>query len=328
MNLSQFLKKQRVTPSLVETIECFAELIIKTSKLIEKAPLYNQLGKLNKENVQGEQQTVLDLESNAIFVDGLKRTNSVIGLVSEELEKPIYFNKARTKEQHIVFFDPLDGSSNVASNISVGSIFSIYKVNHDAPIEMKDFLKKGNEQSAAGFSVFGPSTIMILTVGKGTFKFCFDLEKNKFICIQENILIPESADEFAINMSNKRFWPDAISNYIDDSQAGEDGPRGKNFNMRWIASLVADINRILVRGGIYLYPIDKKNMIKGGRLRLMYEINPIAMIVQQCNGECLDGLNQILDITPTNIHQRTAVVVGAKKEVKMVKEYHLRHKNL
>ena len=328
MNLDEYLVKQNIPEGLVETIKCFAKLIIKTSKLIEEAPLNDQLGKLNQENVQGEQQTILDVESNSIFVNDLKKTDSVIGLVSEELEKPIYFDKKRTKNQYVAFFDPLDGSSNVSSNVSVGSIFSIYKINHDEPIKIKDFLQKGKNQIAAGFSVFGPSTILILTLGKGTFKFCFDKTLNEFVCIQENILINEDAEEFSINMSNKQFWSNSISNYISNCQSGENGPRGKNFNMRYIASLVADINRILVRGGIYLYPLDKKNIKNGGRLRLMYEINPMAMIVEQCNGFCSDGLERILDIVPKNIHQRTAVCMGAKNEVGIVKDYILRHKNL
>ena len=328
MNLDEYLVKQNIPEGLVETIKCFAKLIIKTSKLIEEAPLNNQLGKLNQENVQGEQQTILDVESNSIFVNDLKKTDSVIGLVSEELEKPIYFDKKRTKNQYVAFFDPLDGSSNVSSNVSVGSIFSIYKINHDEPIKIKDFLQKGKNQIAAGFSVFGPSTILILTLGKGTFKFCFDKTLNEFVCIQENILINEDAEEFSINMSNKQFWSNSISNYISNCQSGENGPRGKNFNMRYVASLVADINRILVRGGIYLYPLDKKNIKNGGRLRLMYEINPMAMIVEQCNGFCSDGLERILDIVPKNIHQRTAVCIGSKNEVGIVKDYILRHKNL
>ena len=326
MNLDEYLVKQNIPEGLVETIKCFSKLIIKTSKLIEEAPLNNQLGKLDQKNVQGEQQTILDVESNSIFVNDLKKTDSVIGLVSEELEKPIYFDKKRTKDQHVVFFDPLDGSSNVSSNISVGSIFSIYKINHDEPIKIKDFLQKGKNQIAAGFSVFGPSTILILTLGEGAFKFCFDKALKEFVCVQENILIPEEAEEFSINMSNKRFWSDPISHYINDFQCGEDGPRGKNFNMRWVASLVADINRILVKGGVYLYPLDSKNNAKGGRLRLMYEINPMAMIVEQCNGFCSDGSERILDIAPKDIHQRTAVYIGAKNEVGILKDYILRHK--
>ena len=327
MNLDEYLVKQNIPEELVETIKCFSKLIIKTSKLIEEAPLNNQLGKLDQENVQGEQQTILDVESNSIFVNDLKKTDSVIGLVSEELEKPIYFDKKRNKNQHVVFFDPLDGSSNVSSNVSSGSIFSIYKINHDEPLELKDFLQKGKNQIAAGFSVFGPSTILILTLGKGTFKFCFDKTINEFVCIQENIMINEDAEEFSINMSNKQFWSDSISNYISDCQAGKNGPMKKNYNMKWVASLVADINRILVRGGVYLYPIDKKNMRKGGRLRLMYEINPMAMIVEQCNGLCSDGLERILEITPKDIHQRIAVCMGSKNEVSVVKDYNLRYED-
>ena len=163
-------------------------------------------------------------------------------------------------------------------------------------------------------------------MGEGAFKFCFDKALKEFVCVQENILIPEEAEEFSINMSNKRFWSDPISHYINDFQCGEDGPRGKNFNMRWVASLVADINRILVKGGVYLYPLDSKNNAKGGRLRLMYEINPMAMIVEQCNGFCSDGSERILDIAPKDIHQRTAVYIGAKNEVGILKDYILRHK--
>ena len=328
MNLDEYLISQNAPNALVETIKCFAGLIIKTSKLIEEAPLNNKLGKLEQENIQGEQQTILDVEINSLFVKDLKKTESVIGLVSEELEMPIYFNKKRTKEQHIVFFDPLDGSSNVSSNVSSGSIFSVYKINHEDPIEIKDFLQKGKNQIVAGYSVFGPSTILVLTLGTGTFKFCFDSVLNEFICIQKNILMAEETVEFSINMSNKQFWLDSTSMYISDCQDGAKGPRKKSFNMRWIASLVADINRIIVKGGIYLYPLDKKNMKTGGRLRLMYEINPMAMIIEQCNGACSDGFNRILEITPKDIHQRVAVCAGAKNEVDVVKNYNLRHKNL
>ena len=322
MDFQKFLTNQKISENLKDGINCVVKSIIKTSNIIETAPLLNNLGKLEKINIQGEQQTKLDVDSNEIFIDDLKKTKSVIGAVSEEIDEEIIFDKIRTEKQLLVFFDPLDGSSNVEANISVGSIFSIYEVPHKNKLNKKDFLQKGKKQIAAGFSVFGPSIQLVITFGKGTYKFCLDREKNNFVLIDENIKIPMEAEEFAINMSNEKYWGASVKKYIKDCQLGTLGPRGKNFNMRYIASLVADVNRILTRGGIYLYPRDNKDPKRLGRLRLMYEINPIAFIVEQCDGLCTDGIENILNIQPRSIHERVPVVIGAKNEVKLVSDYY------
>ena len=327
MNLQKFLNDQEISENLKEGINCVTRAIIKTSSIIETAPLLKNLGKLKKINIQGEQQTKLDVDSNNIFIDELKKTKSVIGAVSEEIDEEIIFDKVRSEKQLLVFFDPLDGSSNVEANASVGSIFSIYEVPHKNKLNKKDFLQKGKKQIAAGFSVFGPSIQLIITFGKGAFKFCLDRDKNNFVMVDENIKIPMEAEEFSINMSNERYWGASIKKYIKDCQLGAVGPRGKNFNMRYIASLVADVNRILTRGGIYLYPRDNKDSKQLGRLRLMYEINPMAFIVEECDGLCTDGIEDILNIQPQSIHERVPVVIGANNEVKLVSDYYQQHQN-
>ena len=327
MDFQKFLTDQEISENLKEAINCVMKSIIKTSSIIEKAPLLKNLGKIKKINIQGEQQTKLDVDANDIFIDELKKTKSVIGAVSEEVDEEIIFDKVRFEKQLLVFFDPLDGSSNVEANVSVGSIFSIYEVLHKDKLNIKDFLQKGEKQMAAGFSVFGPSIQFVITFGKGTFKFCLDRAKNNFILIDENIKIPMEAEEYAINMSNERYWGASIKKYIKDCQLGDLGPRGKNFNMRYVASLVADVNRILTRGGIYLYPRDNKNPKHLGRLRLMYEINPMAFILEQCGGLCTDGIENILNIQPQSIHERVPVVIGAKNEVKLVSDYYQQHQN-
>ena len=327
MNFQKFLTDQEISENLKEAINCVMKSIIKTSSIIEKAPLLKNLGKIKKINIQGEQQTKLDVDANDIFIDELKKTKSVIGVVSEEVDEEIIFDKVRSKKQLLVFFDPLDGSSNVESNVSVGSIFSIYEVPHKNKLNKKDFLQKGKKQIAAGFSVCGPSIELIITFGNGTFKFCLDRAKNNFVLIDKNIKISMEAEEFAINMSNERYWGASIKKYIKDCQLGALGPRGKNFNMRWIASFVADVNRILTRGGIYLYPRDNKDPKRLGRLRLMYEINPMAFILEQCGGLCTDGIEDILNIQPQSIHERAPVIIGAKNEVKLVSDYYQQHQN-
>ena len=310
---------------LEETILALANAVVETGSLIKKAPITKQLGKLNKKNIQDETQSKLDVLSNGIFTRHLQQTQSVIGAVSEEVDDEIIFDKKRIENQQLVFFDPLDGSSNVESNVSSGSIFSVYKVRHEKAISKADFLETGSNQLAAGFSVYGPSIILILTVGNGTYKFCYDESEKVFVCTDEKILISNETNEFSINMSNQRFWIKPVQEYVADCQLGTTGARRKDFNMRWVASMVADLNRLLTRGGIYLYPKDNKVPERAGRLRLMYEINPMAFIVEQCNGACTDGINRILDLKSENIHQRVPVVIGSKNEVELVRRYNHKH---
>ncbi len=316
------MTKMNVSPPLEEAILALANAMVETGEALTKAPINKQLGKLDQENVQGETQSELDVISNDIFMKNLEDTHAVIGVVSEEIEKEIIFDKPRRDCQLLVFFDPLDGSSNIDPNITVGSIFSIYELKHDDPVAPEDFLQTGRDQVAAGFSVYGSSMTLILTVGNGTFKFCYDQSSKFFSCTEENIKISPDANEFAINMSNQRFWSKPIQKYVEDCLLGETDVRKKDFNMRWIGSMVADLSRVLTRGGIYLYPKGNKKPERAGRLRLMYEINPMALIIEQSKGSCTDGVNRILDIKSDNIHQRAPVVAGSKNEVDLVKHYY------
>ncbi|HXJ50120.1 MAG TPA: class 1 fructose-bisphosphatase, partial [Burkholderiales bacterium] len=219
----------------------------------------------------------------------------------------------------------LDGSSNIDVNISVGTIFSVLpcpKTESGAYCEPneKAFLQPGRNQVAAGFAVYGPTTVFVLTVGDGAHGFTLDRETYTFVLTHPDIRIPEDTQEFAINMSNARRWEPAVKRYIDECVAGKDGARAKDFNMRWVASMVADVFRVISRGGIFMYPRDAKN--RDGRLRLMYEANPMSFIVEQAGGAATDGATRILDLQPKGLHQRCAVILGSKNEVDRVTSYH------
>jgi fructose-1,6-bisphosphatase I len=216
----------------------------------------------------------------------------------------------------------LDGSSNIDVNLAVGTIFSILHCPEGIKPRVEDFLLKGVEQVCAGFVLYGPSTMMVLTTGHGVNGFTLDQDIGEFILTHPNMRIPEETSEFAINMSNQRFWEPPVQRYINECLQGKDGPRGKNFNMRWIASLVAEVYRILTRGGVFLYPSDLRDSSKPGRLRLMYEANPMAFIMEQAGGACSTGYERILEIKPTHIHQRVPLILGSKNEVERIVTYH------
>jgi len=223
-------------------------------------------------------------------------------------------------------FDPLDGSSNIDVNVSVGTIFSILRKDFvsstTGDVTEEAFLQKGTEQVAAGYAIYGPQTMLVLTLGDGVKGFTLDRELGSFVLTHEDIAIPESTAEFAINMSNQRHWDAPVKRYVDEMLAGKEGPLGKNYNMRWIASMVADVHRILTRGGIFMYPRDAREPDKPGKLRLMYEANPMAMLVEQAGGAATNGHQRILDVQPDGLHQRVAVFLGSKEEVLRVTEYH------
>jgi len=321
MNLIDFLKKNKTEENISKALVAIAEAIKEISLLLDQAPLIKSQDEIKKLNIHREIQTKADILSNEIFLKKLSSASAVIGAVSEEENKEIIFKKKRTKNQVIVFFDPLDGSSNLKSNISIGSIFSLFKLNHSNNVKQRDFLQKGSNQKASGYSVYGPSTLLIITIGNGVFKFCLDKKQGIFECIEQNILIPKSTNEFSINMSNEKFWKKPIRRYIKDCLAGVEGPRKKDFNMRWVGSMVADINRILTQGGIYLYPTDNKLPKKDGRLRSMYEINPMALIIENAGGLSFNELQGILDTPVVNIHQRNSAIMGSKDEVLTLKKY-------
>jgi len=298
------------------------------SAMIAKGALANVLGKLDSENVQGEVQQKLDVLSDNAFINTFRLGGLVAGLASEENEDPILLgNRLGFNTNHLAVFDPLDGSSNIDVNVSVGSIFSVLRAPQGRDPELKDFLQPGRQQVAAGYAVYGPSTMLVITVGRGTHGFTLDREVGNFILTHPDISIPEDTHEFAINTSNERFWEPPVQRYIDECKAGHSGLRDKDFNMRWIASMVADIHRILMRGGVFMYPRDTRDPSKPGKLRLMYEANPMGWIVEQAGGFASTGRQRILDIQPDHLHQRVPVIMGSKNEVARVERYHEEYDN-
>ncbi len=274
-------------------------------------------------NVQGEAQKKLDVIANEILLEANEWGGHLAAMASEEMEGPHAIPHRYPKGEYLLLFDPLDGSSNIDVNVSVGTIFSVLKCPEGVTEPSAEaFLQPGSKQVCAGFAVYGPSTVLVLTLGNGVHVFTLDRELGSFVLTQEHIRIPEETKEFAINMSNMRFWEPPMKRYIDELLAGKSGPRGMDFNMRWVASMVADVFRILTRGGIFMYPRDLKDPGKPGRLRLMYEANPMAMIVEQAGGAASTGVARILDVQPTGLHQRVPVVLGSKREVERVVAYH------
>ena len=280
------------------------------------------LGSAESENVQGEVQKKLDVITNDIMVNALNWTGHLAGMASEEVDDIIAIPAQYPKGKYLALFDPLDGSSNIDVNLTVGTIFSILRCREGVDPVVEDFLRKGSEQVCAGFVLYGPSTMMVLTTGHGVNGFTLDQDIGEFILTHPSMKIPEETSEFAINMSNQRFWEPPVKRYIEECLQGTEGPREKNFNMRWIASLVAEVYRILTRGGVFLYPYDLRDLSKSGRLRIMYEANPMAFIIEQAGGACSTGRERILDIKPSHIHQRVPLILGSKREVERIVAYH------
>ncbi|BAU56815.1 class 1 fructose-bisphosphatase [Halorhodospira halochloris] len=296
------------------------------SDLVNKGGLIGMLGSADSENVQGETQKQLDVVSNDVFIEALAHNGHIAGLVTEEMEDVYHLPKGAPRGRYLILADPLDGSSNIDVNISVGTIFSILKAPDDVEDpRTEDFLRPGTEQIAAGYCLYGPSTTMVFTTrGHGVQMFTLDKDFGEFILTRKDVQIPQETQEFAINVSNSRFWEPPVKRYIDACLAGKEGEIGKDFNMRWVASMVAEVHRILTRGGIFMYPIDEKTKAKGqrGRLRLMYEANPMSMIVEQAGGLSNTGRKRILDIQPEEIHERAPVILGSKQEVERVIQFH------
>lgn len=293
------------------------------SHLVGRSGLIGLGGYADSENVQGETQKKLDIISNEVMIDHLKWTGHLAAMASEEIEDIIHIPAKFPKGKYLICFDPLDGSSNIDVNQSVGSIFSIlrYDGKNKNPT-LKDFLQPGTKQVCAGFTVYGPATALVLTTGNGVNGFTLDRDVGEFILTHPNMRIPKDTAEFAINMSNQRFWEPPVQRYIDECIAGTEGIREKNFNMRWVASMVAEVFRLLTRGGIFMYPIDSKIAKQGGKLRLLYEANPMSFIVEQAGGVSSTGTQRILDIKPTELHQRVPVMMGSQHEVERVQRYH------
>lgn len=320
LNLSQFLEQQtgNLTPELAQVISTIAATCQTIDQALQKGALAGVLGSAQHENVQGEEQKKLDVISNDYLIDALKIHPQVGGLASEELDE---FTPAQENGKYLVLFDPLDGSSNIDINMCVGTIFSILPAKN-AVTQAEDFMQAGNQQVAAGYVLYGPSTMLALTVGAGTVFFTFDPETQQFLLTSENIQVAADTKEYAINSSNQRHWENPVKRYIEELLAGKTGPREKDFNMRWVACMVGDIHRILCRSGIFMYPYDLKDPAKAGRLRLMYEANPMSMLMEQAGGASTTGRVRILEIEPTDLHQRVPVIIGSKNEVDLVTSYH------
>jgi fructose-1,6-bisphosphatase I len=329
ITLSQFLIQRQHAGGINADLRLLIETIARACKAIStrvnKGALADGPGATGDKNVQGESVQKLDMLSNEILLEANEWGGNLAALASEEMEQPRPIPTHFPKGEYLLLFDPLDGSSNIDVNISVGTIFSVLRCPKRADGSLCEpneaaFLQPGNRQVAAGFAVYGPTTVLVLTVGDGAHGFTLDRETYTFTLTHPGIRIPEDTAEFAINVSNQRRWEPPVKRYIDECLAGKDGPRGKDFNMRWVASMVADVFRVLSRGGIFMYPRDAKN--KEGRLRLMYEANPMAYIVEQAGGAATEGATRILDVQPKGLHQRVAVVLGSKNEVERVTTYH------
>lgn len=323
IKISEFLKQHLQGEHSVALNAILSDVVVACKKIavaIDKGAVAGNMGSLGSENVQGEVQKALDVITNDIFVEACQRSGYVAGMVSEELVDVIDVADEHKKNgNYLLMFDPLDGSSNVNVNISVGTIFSILKSASNKP-DLTDYLQSGTAQICAGYASYGTSTMLVFTTGNGVNGFTLDADSNEFLLTHPNMQIAKETQEFAINMSNYRFWREPVQRYIDECLQGEEGDRKKDFNMRWVASMVAEVHRILVRGGVFMYPTDTKS--RSGKLRLMYEANPMSFIVEQAGGASTTGSQRILEVQPSGIHQRVPVMMGCKSEIDRIAAYH------
>ena len=324
--LSKFLIQQLLDRSdhgkLAGLLVDVAAAIKAISAMTARGALGTSLGVTAARNAAGDEQKPLDLESNEAMLRHCEWGGLVAGLASEEMEAPYAIPAEYPRGPYLLVFDPLDGSSNIDVNVAVGTIFSVLQhARAEAPAE-SDFLQKGTQQVAAGYAIYGPATMLVLTVGKGTHGFTLDREIGNFILTHPDLRIPEDTSEFAINTSNERFWEPPVARYVSECKAGKTGIRARDFNMRWIASMVAEVHRILIRGGVFMYPKDTKDPSKPGRLRLAYEVNPIGMVIEQAGGMASTGRRRILEIAPAALHERVPVILGSKNEVARIERYH------
>lgn len=274
-------------------------------------------------NVHGEEQKPLDVLANEIMISACEFGGQLCGMVSEEMEHPFHISPNYPRGRYLLVFDPLDGSSNIDVNMSVGTIFSVLEAPPGVTdLSAADFLQPGARQVAAGYALYGPVSMLVITLGAGVHGFTLNREIGAYMLTHPRMNIPATAREFAINASNQRHWEPPVRRYVEECVDGRDGPRGEDFNMRWIASMVAEVHRILIRGGLFMYPRDTRDTSSPGRLRLMYEANPMAMIVEQAGGAASTGRERILDVVPHDIHQRVPVMLGSREEVQRLAQYH------
>ncbi|MDP2262906.1 MAG: class 1 fructose-bisphosphatase [Hydrogenophaga sp.] len=336
--LTQFLiEERRRFPSASGDFNALILDVALACKAIARAVAFGELGGMlgnhgaagtdASVNVQGETQKKLDVISNEMFISANNWGGHLAGMASEEMDGPYQIPRSSPRGKYLLVFDPLDGSSNIDVNVSVGSVFSILRAPQDVidsgrDVTAADFLQPGTQQLAAGYALYGPTTMLVLTVGNGVNGFTLDPNLGEFKLTHHQIQVPADTQEFAINASNSRFWEAPVKRYVDECLAGRTGPREQDFNMRWIASMVAEAHRILMRGGVFLYPRDTKDAAKPGRLRLLYEANPIAMLMEQAGGRASTGREPMLGVQPTGLHQRIGLVFGSKHEVERIERYH------
>jgi fructose-1,6-bisphosphatase I len=327
-NLIQFIiEEERHIPNATgDFTDLLGDITIACKKIahaVNKGALIGVLGSAGSENIQGETQKKLDVITNDIFIAENEWGGHLAAMASEEMDEIYPIPAKYPKGKYLLTFDPLDGSSNIDVNISVGTIFSILRcpagvTNPTAA----DFMQPGTKQVCAGYALYGPSTMLVITTGNGVNGFTLDNDIGEFMLTHPKMTIPADTQEFAINASNRRFWEEPVQRYVEECVKGKDGGREKNFNMRWVASMVAEVHRILTRGGIFMYPFDTKEAGKAGKLRLMYEANPMSFIVEQAGGVSSTGRERIMELQPTGLHQRVPVILGSKNEVERVIGYH------
>jgi fructose-1,6-bisphosphatase I len=328
VSLTRYLVEQQRNGGLIPSqlrllLEVVARACKSISQAVNKGALGGVLGTAHSENIQGEVQKKLDIIANEVLIEANEWGGHLAAMASEEMDGIYVVPHRYPQGEYLLLFDPLDGSSNIDVNVSIGTIFSVLtKPEGDRGVEEADFLQAGQKQVAAGYCVYGPQTTLVLTVGDGVAMFTLDREQGSFVLTEEKVRIPEDTKEFAINMSNMRHWDAPVKHYIDECLQGKDGPRGKDFNMRWIASMVADVHRILTRGGVFMYPWDKREPNKPGKLRLMYEANPMSWLVEQAGGAATNGAQRILELQPKQLHERVSVILGSKNEVDRITSYH------
>ena len=328
ISLTRYLVEQQrleghIPPELRLLLEVVARACKNISHAVNKGALGSVMGSAESENVQGEIQKKLDIIANEVLIEANEWGGHLAGMASEEMEGIYAVPNRYPQGEYLLLFDPLDGSSNIDINVSIGTIFSVLKMpEDDRGVDEADFLQAGNKQVAAGYCIYGPQTTLVLTVGDGVAMFTLDREQGSFVLTEENVQIPPDTQEFAINMSNMRHWDEPVKRYVEELLAGKDGVRGKDFNMRWVAAMVADVHRILCRGGVFMYPWDKREPDKAGKLRLMYEANPMSWLVEQAGGASTNCKQRIMDLQPTRLHERVSVVLGSKNEVERLTAYH------
>ena len=330
ITLSRYLIEQTRSNNTPADLRFLIEVVARACKeisyAVSKGALGGVLGSMETENIQGEVQKKLDVLSNDILLEANEWGGHLAGMASEEMDNAYQIPGKYPKGAYLLVFDPLDGSSNIDVNVSVGTIFSVLRCpdrnGEEGDLGEEAFLQPGTEQVAAGYAIYGPQTMLMLTLGNGVKGFTLDRELGSFVMTHDNIQVPTQTKEFAINMSNQRHWEAPVTRYVDELLAGKTGPLEKDYNMRWVAAMVADVHRILTRGGMFMYPRDSREPEKPGKLRLMYEANPMSFIIEQAGGASTNGYQRILDIQPTSLHQRVAVFLGSKEEVERVTAYH------